>query len=496
MRLSRRQMIAGAGALGVTAATASARATAAVATPTSVRTPAEIAADAPSPAGAHVILPLFDNAAFNGQISFCLGGASSHTAEVGEVLEAVNQVNRKTGNPTEADTTADDFETLVQTFVDLGDRLESLAEKSGKNNPVSYSRRMMRASSYAAQALFFVLGGTEPDNEADYFRICQQRWLKAARAFTRPVQRFHVDSRFGRIPCYLLRPPGASGRRPTLIVSSGSDGQLVECMAFGVTDGLERGYNVVLFEGPGQMSRLFEKQITFTPDWNDVIGPIVERLRRRRDVGRIGLVGVSFAGLLSSRAAADLDLDATVLMPAGWNATLLWGDQRDMNTVKQTHTLPATQKKQARDELNQGFGSIWPHFPRTNQWAIYKRGEIYSRTVMRQARAGRPVSDYYQLLENMLPFVFDRDLTRITSPTMVTRNVGDPYLNGGIGEPPTPTTGKYDQPAHAFSLLRRVPARHKRFVNFTTRQGASLHDQPLAPQYANEVIFDWLARYL
>jgi hypothetical protein len=96
----------------------------------------------------------------------------------------------------------------------------------------------------------------------------------------------------------------------------------------------------------------------------------------------------------------------------------------------------------------------------------------------------------------MLPFVFDRDLARITRPMMLTRNQGDLYFNGGQGDPPSPTTGKYDQPAYAFSLLRKVPTHHKKFVNFTARQGASLHDQPLAPQFANEVMFDWLARYL
>ena len=448
------------------------------------------------PQAPHVLLPLFNNSAFNGQLSFCLGGASSHTAEVGEVMRLVQQVNKKTGNPSDDDTTTADFETLIQECVDLGDRLERLAKKAGPSDPVTYRQRMMRASSYAAQALFFVFGGTQPDNEEAYFRICQRRWLAAARKFDRPVQQFRVDSPYGDIPCYFFPSSRGSGPRPTLIVSSGSDGQLVECMGFGVTDGLARGYNVVLFEGPGQMSLLFEKQITFTPDWNKVIEPIVARLRRRNDVGSIGLVGVSFAGMLCARAAAKVDLDATVLMPAAWNLSLVWGDQSDMNTVKQTHNLPPAQKNAARRGLNDGFASVWPTLPKTNQWAIHKRGEIYSRQVLRQARAGKPVSDYYQLLENMLPFVYDRDYERITSPVMLTRNQGDQYFNGGAGDPPTPTTGKWDQPAYAFSLLRRVARRDKKFVNFTASQGASLHDQPLAPQFANEVMFDWLARYL
>lgn len=485
MSVTRRQLLAGAGAFGAAAASG----------PLITGSMAKAAPPTTAPAP-YVLLSLFNNSAFDGQISFCLGGASSHTSEVGEVMRMVQQVNKQTGNPSDADTTTSDFDTLIGAFVDMGDRMERLAKKAGKSDPVSYRQRMMRASSYAAQALFFVLGGTEPDDEEDYFRICQRRWIAAARMFDRPVQQFRVSSPYGEIPCYFFPSPHGSGPRPTLIVSSGSDGQLVECMGFGVTDGLARGYNVVLFEGPGQMSLLFEKQITFTPDWNKVIQPIVERLRRRNDVGSIGLVGVSFAGMLCARAAADVELDATVLMPAAWNLSLVWGDQNDMNTVKQTHDLPPAQKKAARKQLNAGFAGFWPQLPRTNQWAIHKRGEIYSRQVLREARAGKPVSDYYQLLENMLPFVYDRDLSRITIPMMLTRNQGDQYFNGGSGDPPSPTTGKYDQPEYAFSLLKRVPLKDKRFVNFTASQGASLHDQPLAPQFANEVMFDWLAKYM
>ena len=43
-------------------------------------------------------------------------------------------------------------------------------------------------------------------------------------------------------------------------------------MQFGVTGGLARGYNVVLFEGPGQMRLLFKRNVPFTPNWYQVVG--------------------------------------------------------------------------------------------------------------------------------------------------------------------------------------------------------------------------------
>lgn len=492
MELTRRGLLAGAGAVGLSATMGAGSAS-------------QAAGPAPGDPD-YVLLNLFNNSGFNGQISFCLGGSGCQTAEIGEVMYAVNRINAKTGNPGNPSMdppsmgpTAKDFEILVQEFVDLGDRLERLAKSAGKQHRVTYRQRMMRASSYVAQSLFFVLGGTEPDNEAEYFRICQDRWLKAARMMDRPVETFEVSTPFGEVPCYFLPATSGSGRRPTLIISSGSDGQLVECMSFGVAAGLDRGYNVVLFEGPGQMRLLFEEGIPFTPRWDKVIGPILERVRRRNDVGRVGLVGVSFAGMLCASAYARLTLDAVVLLPAAWNATLLWGDQTSMGVVKQTHRLPAAEKAKAVAGVNAGFEQAWASMPRVAQFDIYKRGEIYSPQVMREARAGKTPSDYYGLLEAMLPFVFDRDYRRggwASSPIMLTRNQGDIFFNGGSGEPPTPTTGKYDQPTYAFGLLKNVPDRRKKFVDFTLRQGATLHDQPLAPQFATEVMFDWLDSFM
>ncbi len=41
-----------------------------------------------------------------------------------------------------------------------------------------------------------------------------------------------------------------------------------------------------------------------------------------------------------------------------------------------------------------------------------------------------------------------------------------------------------------------MPPADKKLVVFTSAEGAQRHDQPMAPQFAQEVIFGWLARYL
>ena len=74
----------------------------------------------------------------------------------------------------------------------------------------------------------------------------------------------------------------------------------------GVPEALDRGYAVVLFEGPGQGAPLREAGLTARPDWEHVVGPVLDHLAGddRLDAGRTALVGVSFGGYYAPRAAA------------------------------------------------------------------------------------------------------------------------------------------------------------------------------------------------
>ena len=60
------------------------------------------------------------------------------------------------------------------------------------------------------------------------------------------------------------------------------------------------------------------------------------------------------------------------------------------------------------------------------------------------ARAGRPPSDYFGLLEAILRFDFTADYHAITIPALLTANDGDTFFGR--------------QPYEAFSLLTSVPA--------------------------------------
>ena len=114
-----------------------------------------------------VPLDLFASSTFNDQALFALGAASSQSAEVGEVLRIAQTINARTSNPTEPTTAT--FDAYCDAFSQYGDEIARRAASSGAAHAVTTRNRLMRASMYAAQDLFFVLGSSNGAREERVF---------------------------------------------------------------------------------------------------------------------------------------------------------------------------------------------------------------------------------------------------------------------------------------------------------------------------------------
>ena len=75
------------------------------------------------------------------------------------------------------------------------------------------------------------------------------------------------------LPGYFFRSGPAGEPRRTLIYNNGSDGPVTGAWVQGVADALDRGWNAVTFDGPGQNAALIRQHLTFRPDWEKVITP-------------------------------------------------------------------------------------------------------------------------------------------------------------------------------------------------------------------------------
>ncbi len=270
------------------------------------------------------------------------------------------------------------------------------------------------------------------------------------------------------LPGWFMRPVDDNKRRPTIIMNNGSDGQNVDMLAQGGFAALERGYNVVIFEGPGQGSQLFLENIPFRPDWEKVVTPIVDLLEQRNDVNQkqIALRGISFGGELTPRAAAfEHRIAALVADPGSMSA---W---ENYPPVIQDITKLGTPKLVSAAWNN----DIVPASTPEEAFNLKKSLEIYTVAAHDAAKKGEVPSDWASISDTIKRYNLYDVVAKIKCPTLVTQYEGDTFFT--------------DEGRKLFEALQ---VKKKDFVEFTAVDGAQYHCGPMAPQLVNETCWDWL----
>ena len=87
----------------------------------------------------------------------------------------------------------------------------------------------------------------------------------------------------------------------------GFDSTLEELYIFGAAPSLERGYNCLTFEGPGQGNVIIKHKLPFRYDWEKVVTPVLDFALLKKseyniDSKKIALMGISMGALLAARA--------------------------------------------------------------------------------------------------------------------------------------------------------------------------------------------------
>jgi dienelactone hydrolase len=395
---------------------------------------------------------------------FAFGSAGYGCAEFGELVTAVNQIRAGAS-----------YQTYYDTFWALAQRTSALADQElAAGHQASARSAYLRACTYYDMGLYFILGTTARAQEATAYAAVQRCWQRASQLFDPPFEPVRIPYGNTWLPGYLLRPDDRPVRRPTVILNNGQDAQNITLYALGGADAIARGYNALIFEGPGQGSMLFERQIPFRPDWENVITPIVDYLRSRPDVdpSRIVLNGSSLGGELVIRAAAfEHRLAAVVADPGILSVWLSW--QTGEAPIASLFAHGAT-KQQVNDAWQQ---KIVPALNAVERYNIAKRAEGYGRQFLLAARAGKIFSDLYDFGTAVMKFTVAGVADRVTAPTLVTA-----YEDDELVIPPS------GQGTEVYRLLRS----DKRFHQFTAAEGTQEHCAPMAPQTRNQVVYDWL----
>lgn len=232
---------------------------------------------------------------FNSQLLRTIGYTATGGADIGECLACADRI------------IDGDFYSWYSEWMKLADRTYQSAMKSRTNNaPLTARNAFLRASNYYRTAGFFYYKLPTETKLMQSYDLHRDSFAKAVELFPTTPEPLNIPYEKTSLPGYFYRPNNEEIARPTIIANSGYDGTHQELYFSIVKPALERGYNVLAFDGPGQGELLIKKQIPMRHDWEAVISPIMDHLLTRNDVipNQVALIGLSWGGNLAPRAAA------------------------------------------------------------------------------------------------------------------------------------------------------------------------------------------------
>ncbi|KAK2599131.1 hypothetical protein QQS21_005392 [Conoideocrella luteorostrata] len=246
---------------------------------------------------------------FHFEILRAMSLAPFEGSDIGEVLVAAQKIKPK------------DFESYYGAFNRLATRVHEAAKDIDSHKyPVSARNAFFKAATYYRSADFF-LHGNWTDPRINTLWDSQLAAFDAAlKLMPIPGQRVTLrakDDNF-TIPAIFFSS-GRPGPRPTVIMCNGYDGSQEEMYHLVGQSVLQRGMNVISFEGPGQPTVRRQQNLGFITQWEKVVTPVVDFALTRPEVdpAAIGLLGYSFGGYLAPRAAAFEHRLAAVLAVDG-----------------------------------------------------------------------------------------------------------------------------------------------------------------------------------
>jgi pimeloyl-ACP methyl ester carboxylesterase len=197
-----------------------------------------------------------------------------------------------------------DEESWVREWAKLAEKMERLAEESlGAGERTTAQGAYLRACAYYQAAMFSL----SPKDARMFAYLTRSREIfhKVAGLLSPKIEVLEIPFGDARLPAYFLS--GGQPKGPTLLVINGGDSTNEEMVHFIGFAAARRGWNCLIFEGPGQWSALqLNPQLVMTVEYEKPVKAVMDYLLSRKDVDadRIVLYGLSLSSLLAGRAAA------------------------------------------------------------------------------------------------------------------------------------------------------------------------------------------------
>lgn len=273
------------------------------------------------------------------------------------------------------------------------------------------------------------------------------------------AQRLSIPYAGTTLPGWYLSPTDAGdAARPTLVMVNGSDGAVSGQWSSGAHGALQRGYRVVMFDGPGQQSMLFEHGMLFRPDWEAVLTPVTDVVVGLAgvDTDRLAVYGISQAGYWVSRSIAFENRYAAAIADPG------------VVDVEQSWLagLPQSLRKVLAEGKDHEFDQMMS-------------------IGMKTSKATKRLWDW-----RARPY--GQDSFSATMKTVAQYTL-TPEVAASIRTPMLITAPEHEQfwPGQS-ARLAAMSGGDTTVVDFTAAEGASWHCQPMARALTDQRMFDWL----
>jgi len=175
-------------------------------------------------------------------------------------------------------------------------RIENLAdwkrEMLGAAAGAELAGEIRAAASYYRAAEFF-MSPQDPEKVPTYDKFVALFWQAHG---SDGGERVRVRYEGHTLPALRLR---ATGAQSTVVIHAGFDAFLEELVGLGRAL-RDDGFDVILFEGPGQGEPLIKQGLTMTPEWEKPVAAVLDHFGLRD----VTLIGISLGGYLAPRAAA------------------------------------------------------------------------------------------------------------------------------------------------------------------------------------------------
>ncbi len=384
---------------------------------------------------------VFNDPTYDFQLQRTLGTTLAGGADINECLSTAHKISEGDG------------ESWYTHWRELADRIYMVGEEALTAGHKATAREsFQRASNYYRTCEFFLHGNPDDPRILESWRLSRNAFRKAASLMPYHVDVIKIPYEDTTLPGYFISQENSSEPRKTIIVQTGFDGTAEELFFTRAFFALKRGYNVLLFEGPGQGGALREQHLYFRPDWEKVVTPVLDYALGIPEVApdKVALIGISMGGYLAPRAAVfEHRLAALVANPGNSDLYV-----QDRSQLPEMRNAPEPNNQYLYKAMEQSIGFRW--FIQHGMFAFHSKSPVDFLLALSQYQLGNLVK-------------------QISTNTLCVASKGDHTVN-----------------IEHLRLLYDQLQSPKTFMLFTEEEAAANHCQMGALAISSAKIYDWL----